>query len=544
MTAKKKAAPIKNIWQVAREYEGLAGSGGIKDVCRQLAEALGRGKNKVSVVLPLYGFMDPHKLGFTLTNISFEVDMPYVGVGRRERINIWRKKTTQAAIYLVDGDRYREKQGIYTYTAGEADANPSHHQGTAYIDYFAMNVLLQKATLALIIRLGEKPDVIHCHDGHTALLPAMMRELEGFRHYFQGTGAVVTIHNAGLGYHQEVGDLPFAQVITGLPWPVIDNSLLNKQFDPFLAAAPYAVLTAVSENYARELQETDDDALTGWLGHRLLTGGIRLKGVTNGINPADFNPARPQKFGLPAGFSPARGDLAGKLKCKEKLISEISRQEITDIKQVGTLIDSPELPLFTMISRLSTQKGLDILIQALDELLSRDDGFQMLIQGVGAREIENDLIRLAQKEKNKGRICILLGYNQALANQVYAAGDFFVIPSRYEPCGLTDYIAQLFGNTPIVHHVGGLVKVKDGITGLTYAEHSPAALVEAMTKALDIFRNQPERLADIRQQAVRQIEENYTWDKVMQRYLEIYEAARPQAKRSKDTLVAKLSAGH
>ncbi len=165
-----------------------------------------------------------------------------------------------------------------------------------------MNVLLQKAALDLMVILEQKPDIIHCQDGHTAILPAMLREGTGYRHYFTRTGTIVTIHNAGHGYHQDVGDLSFARAICGLPYNLIQNNLLNNSFNPFLAASTFAVLNTVSENYARELRETDDDVMTGWLGHRLMARGIRLEGITNGFNPADFDTTKPKKLGLQASY--------------------------------------------------------------------------------------------------------------------------------------------------------------------------------------------------------------------------------------------------
>ncbi|MCG2823632.1 MAG: glycogen/starch synthase, partial [Desulfobulbaceae bacterium] len=293
-TASPRKAAINNVWMLTREYDGLAGAGGVKDVARQLAEALARSGRTVSVVLPLYGFMDPKQLGFAALDLGFDIDMDYAGEPRREYVRIFAKKENPSpkkgtlAIYLIDAARYLEKKSVYTYTAEDEALDPLHHQGSGHFDYFAMNVLLQKAAAALMIRLKERPEIIHCHDGHTAILPAMLREAEGFRHYFAETGCVVTIHNAGTGYHQEVGDLPFAEAITGLPGSLITANLLDNKFDPFLAASTYAVMNTVSENYARELRETDDDALTGMLGHRLLARGVVLKGVTNGINPADF----------------------------------------------------------------------------------------------------------------------------------------------------------------------------------------------------------------------------------------------------------------
>lgn len=525
---------INTVWMLTREYDGLAGAGGVKDVARQLAEALARSGRKVSVVLPLYGFMDPQQLGFTPLDLSFEIDLNYATEPRREYVRIFAKhrgaegKKGSLAIYLVDAARYLKKKSVYTYTAEDEALDPFHHQGSGHFDYFAMNVLLQKAAAALMIRLNERPDIIHCHDGHTAILPAILRETEGFRHYFAKTGCVVTIHNAGIGYHQEVGDLPFAEAITGLPGALITNNLLDEKFDPFLAASPYAAMNTVSENYARELRETDDDVLTGWLGHRLLARGVVLKGVTNGINPADFDPRKPKTLGLTAAFNPASGDLAGKAQCRQSLLRAINRHSLNTVRQTGTLENRPGNPLFTFVGRLSSQKGVDKLLGALETLLPLDQNFQVLIQGSGSKDIEDALAGLAASPKNLGRICLLRGYDQQLATRIYASGDFFLIPSRYEPCGLTDYIAQLFGNLPIVHHIGGLVKVKDGETGFSYPEHKSAALMGAMQTALHTFRKNPKKIQAMQQAAIKEIHDTYTWDKVLTRYLSLYHEALSQ----------------
>jgi starch synthase len=533
----------KSVWIITREYEGLAGAGGVKDFSRQLAGALARTGCRVSVALPLYGFMQPEKLGFQAAELTpFEVDMDYVGVERREQVSVWSRREPvirradgkqeasgqgSVTVYLLDSQRYREKRGVYTYTAEEEAANPIlHKQGSGHFDYFAMNVLLQKGVLALMIKLGERPEIIHCQDGHTAILPALLREVEGYRHYFAAAGAVVTIHNAGRGYHQEVGDLPFAQAITGLPKRLITGNLLAGSFDPFLAASSYALLNTVSENYARELRETADDRLTAWLGHHLRARGVPLRGITNGIEPADYDPTRPEEMGLPAGFSPVDQDQAGKRICRQALAKEIASGAIAGVRVEGFLADAPGLPLFTFIGRLTDQKGVDKLVDALTILLPLDPEFQVVIQGTGSPEHEESLGRLAAIEGNRGRICLLRGYEPLLANRVYAAGDFFLVPSRYEPCGLTDFIAQLFGNLPVVHHVGGLVKVIDGRTGFAYREHSSAALMGAMQHALRTFRQKPEKLVAMRRRAIRMIEEKYCWDMVVKRYLTLYEEAR------------------
>ena len=530
--AKKPKKQLQNILILTREYDGLAGAGGVKDFSRQLAEALVRKGNRVGVILPLYGLIDPKAHSFSRTGLTFEVDMPYVGRFRREKVAIWSAELNGVNVYLVEAARYAEKLDVYVYTDKDAGDAPHTQKGMAHYDYFAMNVLLQRAAIAMLIRTGEKPDIIHCQDGHTAILPAMIREIGGFRHYFDRTGCVVTIHNAGRGYHQEVGDLAFAETLTGLPSRIILNNQLDGNFDPLLAASAYSVLNTVSENYARELRETEDDSLTGWLGHKLLERGVVLEGVTNGINPGNYDPGSPRKLGLAAPFSPATGDFAGKVRCRSALVKELAKGKLKTVKQTGYLDDRPKQPLLTFIGRLTPQKGVDKLLGALEALLAMDKKFQLLIQGTGASEIENELVRLASDRAYKGRVCLLRGYDQALANRIYAAGDFFLVPSRYEPCGLTDFIAQLFGNLPIVHHIGGLVKVVDGETGISYKDHSSAALMGAILKALTLYRKKPEKLTEMRQAAVRCIDHNYTWDIVVERYLKLYRQALKMAKKS------------
>ncbi|MCL2789743.1 MAG: glycogen/starch synthase [Desulfobulbus sp.] len=537
---------VRSVWMVTREYDKLAGAGGVKDVCRQLAEALAvYGGCKVRVVLPRYGFMDPVGLGFSLTDVggrngriggrryahTFDVDMHYVGEERREAVAIWQAEINGVLIFLVEADRFATKRAVYTYTEEDEQEVAWQRRGGGHFDYFAMNILLQKAALDLMILLGEQADVVHCHDGHAAILPAVMREVGGYRHFFRRSGALVTIHNAGQGYHQEVSDLAFARAITGLPTRVITRGRLGESFDPFIVAADYAILNTVSEQYGRELQQTAEDSRTGWLGHALLGRGVTLAGVTNGIDPASFDTTAPETLGLTAGYNVARGDFAGKEECKRALLATIAASGPWErVRQYGVLDVTPERPLGTFIGRLTSQKGVDILIQALHALLSNDPSLQFLFLGSGAFEFEEALQQLSASDLGQGRVCFLKGYDAILANKVYASGDFFVIPSRYEPCGLTDYIAQLFGNLPIVHRVGGLVKVLDGETGFTYSENTPEQLAEALAGALRLYRHHPHALRTMRMAAVERIWHLHTWEKVMESYLHLYRQAMIQAR--------------
>lgn len=542
MKTKQSIPSNATIWMVSREYEGLAGAGGVKDVCRQLAESLaGEGGASVRVILPRYGFMDPKQLGFSPLAISgtttdvigdhqfagcFTVDMDYPEQERREMVAIWSQTINGVSVYLVEAERFGEKLGVYTYTSEEELEASWKKQGSGHYDYFAMNILLQKVALELMILGNDAPWVIHCQDGHAAVLPAMMRENSGYRHFFRHTGAVVTVHNAGIGYHQEIDDLDFAKAVTGLPENIILENLLGKSFDPFLAAANYAVLNTVSENYGRELQQTTEDARTGWLGHALKARKIELRGVTNGIDPATFDPLHPAELGLAAPFNVLQGKLQGKLACKNDLLSQVGQLKQWEyVEQFGCLAPVPEAPLFTFIGRLTGQKGIDIVLECIQQFFAKRHDMQLLILGSGESQVEDELQLQAEDSDVTGRFCFLKGFDSALANKVYAAGDFFLIPSLYEPCGLTDYIAQLLGNLPIVHHVGGLVKVVDGETGFAYQENSYQGVIGAMERALAIYE-QPEQHRQMQQTAVKNILNCHTWHHVMSEYILLYEQAQ------------------
>ncbi len=528
---------LRQIWMVSREYGSLAGAGGVKDVALQLAQTLARWNGRsVHVVLPRYGFVEPEKHGFQLLSdplnekkvLSFDVDLNYSSQERREQVQVWKAVNNRVNLYLIEAQRFSEKQSVYTYTEAEEKKESWQKAGEGHYDYFAMNILLQKASLDLMMILRVRPDVIHCHDGHTAVLPALIAEHPGLRHCFRETGTVVTIHNAGKGYHQEVADLEFARECTGLPMRVVVGSRLGLSFDPFLAAASSAVMNTVSENYARELQETTDDELTGWLGQTLLKRGVLLEGVTNGIDPEECSPKDHLKSGVAASYDPLDAStLSGKQLCKQDMLDLTARGRLLPgVERSGYLDPDPSVPLLTFIGRLSEQKGVDVLIGALTKMLAVDNDFHFLLLGSGNHADEIALANLAEKRENRGRVCILRGFSPALANKIYAAGDFFLIPSQYEPCGLTDFMAQLFGNLPVVHRVGGLVKVIHGRTGFSYREQTVAALCSVIRQALSVYRTDKKSLHRMQAQAVQTILDRHTWDTVSKKYLKLYKKAR------------------
>lgn len=542
-----KQSPVKNVWMIAREYGDLAGAGGVKDVVRQLADALAiDGNLSVTIVIPMYGFLKPdeYKLNQladplnTAFPLQFDVAMNYGLNERWETCRVWKGNLNKVNLYLIESERFTEKSSVYTYTEKDIGTDDWQKPGMGHYDYFAMNILLQKSSLELMVLLGDKPDVIHCHDGHTALIPALIHECQGWRGYFRDTGSLVTIHNAGVGYHQEVADLPFAQGITGLSWSCIGDNRLSGKFDPFLAAGEYGIINTVSENYARELQETEEDLRTDRLGHTLLERGVIIEGVTNGINPEDFNPLKGDSLGLAASYDPAAEDdnLDGKRTCKTSLLKNlISLENFDGITQYGVLDRDPVDPLFAFIGRLSEQKGVDHFLESIEALFTEHGHGQAIILGSGSAFLEARIRSLIDKDAMSGRICFLQGYSPELANRIFSASDFFVIPSRYEPCGLTDYIAQLFGAIPIVHHVGGLVKVEKGKTGIAYTGGTAEALLPALNEALMLYEDR-KALRAMQRKALKVIDEKYSWNVVKAKYMALYQRAKDQRAKERDII--------
>jgi len=155
-----------------------------------------------------------------------------------------------------------------------------------------------------------------------------------------------------------------------------------------------------------------------------------------------------------------------------------------------------------------------------------DTDVLFLVLGSGDPRYEEELKELAQDPRFQGRIALALGFSPSLANRIYAAGDFFVNPAEFEPCGLTDYMAQLMGSVPVVHFVGGLVKVQDGVTGYGYQPHTSKALADTLRRAITTFRQKPKAHVRIIRQAIETIHERYTWDKVLEQgYLPLYDQA-------------------
>jgi starch synthase len=509
------------VWHVARECEGVAEAGGLKDVVAGLARALHLRGVPAAVVLPRYGFVDLKALGARRLPVRIRLELP-----EPEELDVHQATVRGFTVYLLDCPRIRGKRGLYTHTREDEAEDPRQKRGTGHWDAHHVNLILQRGTLELACAVGP-PDVFHCHDGHAAFLPAILRTAPRYRERLGACRALVTIHNAGWGYHQEIYEQELARQLTGLPPELLERGLLRGAVDPLLLGPLFAPVNTVSQGYAQEIREGTHEALTGGLGAAFRENGVELLGITNGIDPEPYDPRSRRLSGLPHRFDPASGRWRGKRRIqgevRRALAAPGSSSEFSGLARYGALGPGAGEPLYTFVGRLTGQKGVDLLVAAAESLLRRRLPLQFLILGQGEPGFEERLIQLTRLPSGAGRLCVLVGFSGAAAKRVFAAGDFFLVPSEYEPCGLTDLYAQMMGSLPIVHAVGGLQKVIAERTGYAYVEHSADALIAAIERSLAEFLDAASGQERMRREAFREVVGRYTWEKVLaEGYLPLY----------------------
>lgn len=544
-----------HVFHVARECSEVVSSGGLGDVVLQLAARCASDGFPTTVILPYYGGMSP---GFTVlpgsSSEAVAVPMPYQREpSRTETVHFRTMRHKGFELCLVDSPRFRGKGHPYVYTVDEAAAfrtlPPGERSfcgaerpfpgfdvraGAGHFDYFAMNVLLQKAALEFVRRCGPEKAVVHGHDAHAAAIPLLARgalhgDLAG------RLRCIVTSHNFGEQYRQRCRDRGFVAAVTGCDASSVDRCWVDGAFDPFAAAALYGDrLTTVSEGYAWEVLRAGSPGFPPGYGgdlagfSRFLAGnGTDILGITNGIDPALKGPEA-----LPPALRPERRDpdsFLWKKPVKAQLLRRIRGNapewSLAADRILGGLHAVREDDcLFTFIGRLVEQKAPDVLVQAAAEVLSYHGNAGLAVLGDGDHpQLTGRLEALARRFP--GRVVVLRGFSDLLSREIYAGGDFLLVPSREEPCGLVDMIAQINGNIPIANQVGGLSKIVDGYTGIGYFalndRENLRGLVSGMHRAMALFADQAE-LKEMRRRADLHVRGHYTWDAVFPKYRALY----------------------
>ncbi len=453
-----------NIVWATSEAAPFAKTGGLADVSYSLPYALAENGHHVSVFMPYY----PQIMGDRCNDTESIYDLLRVsfGEGNEENASIRRHKINgNLTFYFIEYNRFFDRPKLYDW------------EGNAYSDNAERFIFLSRAIMQAVLALDLDVDVFHSNDWHTALCSVYLKSaLYNSQSNFRQTKSVITIHNIG---YQGVFQKPNLYW-TGLGWEYFNVNCLEfyDQIN-FLKAGVLTsdMVTTVSPTYAEEILSPEFGfGLERALQHRAVKG--KLRGILNGINVQEWNPETDKL--IPHNYSAK--DLQGKSRCKYALQKEFG------------LPARPEVPLYGVVSRLAHQKGLDVFIEAIDEMLKEDDA-QFVVVGSGELWQENAIVQYAKEypEKFGG----FIGYNNKLAHMIEAGSDLFVMPSRYEPCGLNQMYSMAYGTIPIVSSTGGLEDtVKnysaqriDTATGFKMYDLYPAALRETMRWAASVYRN-------------------------------------------------------
>ena len=512
----------QDIWVISREYAGIAEAGGVKNVACSLCEGLAAQGADVTLFIPRYACTDFSTISEYKPNCIppqkiYAGDISYT-VSFDSAIDLH----SNVKVVFVGHQIFSDKTGVYTYTAIDEKENPEKKRGTGFRDELLLDVLFQKAVVTYSTAKNHAPQIIHCQDAATAIVPALFH----FAQEQNNIKFVVTIHNAGPGYHHNFYSIPQAEYFTHLPRNFLEKCMNGEWVEPFLMAAEFADMTTVSPWYAQELLDSSNNENTAGLSNLFIQKGIKITGITNGIDCEKYDPRNVKVSHLPYAFDPFNLKLKGKYQNRTYFINNfaIKEKEINthDITKFGYLNPTEKnIIYFGYHGRIVRQKGIDVLLDAAEKLLSERNDVHFIIAGQGESVFETALSELA--ERHAGKCVYFRGYDRAIARLTTAVSDFIVLPSKFEPCGLEDFIAQLFGTIPVAHATGGLNKIIDSQTGFLYQHNSSEELFILLDKLCAEFNENPDAFKKIISSAANTVVQKYSWSSVIQNeYLPLY----------------------
>jgi starch synthase len=464
-------------------------TGGLADVAGTLCKEFRKMREDAYSILPLYKkIKDNHA---HLEDNGLIIKVP---VG--DRVIEGRIFSDRISTYFIACDEFFDRAELYGTPEGDYGDNASRF------------VFFSRGVLEACRVLNFRPDIIHCNDWQTGLIPLYLRTIYKDEPFFKKTATLLTIHN--LGYQ---GLFP--------PSEMASTNLGRELYTPegmefygkvnFLKAGIISadLLTTVSSTYAREILNPDSGfGLDGVLKNR----ENDLYGIVNGIDSEEWDPSR-DKF-LPATYH--HHDLSGKAACKRELISTLFRTSERRHDEAA--------PVIGMVTRMSEQKGLDILIRVLPELLSFR--MKLVILGKGDERFQRSLQEISGKYREM--VSITIGFDETLAHRIYAGSDFFLMPSKYEPCGLGQLISLRYGSIPVARRTGGFVDtVRDFDpltstgTGFLFSDYTPSAMLDALKRAFCVYTDSGKMQKMIRDG----MKMDFSWKRSAVKYIELYTTA-------------------
>ncbi len=465
---------------LASELTPFAKTGGLADVAASLPRTLGRLGHDVRAFVPLYGSIDrvAHELEpLPMASADFEL---YQGVIARSEV----------PVYFVHYPRYYERKAIYTNDADEP----------------LRFIFFCRAVIEACQRLGFAADIFHVNDWQTALVPLLLKTTYAWDKLFEKTKTLLTIHNLAYQgiFGADVYDAIGVEEMGYFDADDVGAGVVNFLKTGLLHADH---LSTVSPTYAQEIQTPEQGYdLDGLLRRR----ADSLTGILNGVDYDEWSPSE-DRF-IPFPYS-------------EKSLSRKKRNKMALVEKLGLDV-SENMPLVGMVTRLSAQKGIDLLEDVLPELLSREP-LALVVLGTGEARYEAFFAGLERRFPD--RVCFYRGFSNELAHWIEAASDLFLMPSRYEPCGLNQMYSLKYGTVPIVRKTGGLADsvrpfdatshgTGDG-TGIVFDHYTPAGVRWALDAALGLYHD-PDAWRVV---VTNGMAEDFSWERQAERYVAIYD---------------------
>ena len=468
---------------VSAEMSPFAKTGGLADVAGSLPKALAELGHDVRVVMPKYRMIRDNLRYVSDFPVRIDQSIETCIIRYTEIPYVWKNKKN-LKVYFTDSYRFFDRDGIY-----------------GHFDDAERFVFFCKAVLDMLPHIKFKPDVIHCNDWHTGPVCLLLKEKYRWNDYYKDIATLFTIHNLEYQGHFSSHVIRLLNCDYDIFTP--EKAEFYGMFNFMKAGLVYAdIISTVSKVYAEEIKTPQyGELLEGLLQKR----SNDLFGIVNGIDYEQFNPQTDKSIAKNYGTD----------NLDDKKVNKTALQ-----REMG--LPCRNVPLIGLISRLSGQKGLNLIIDRVDDMLAKD--IQFVLLGTGDEYYHEQFRAIATKYPEK--IAVNLGFNAKLAQMIYAGSDMFLMPSRFEPCGLGQIISLRYGTIPIVRATGGLAETitdyntdKENGNGFSFREFSSGAMLDAIDRAIYVYNNCPDEWKALVRRAM---EMDFSWDSSAKKYEELY----------------------